>query len=61
MESISSKLDESDLDETECNETKPNYSLDSHNTLHGIGTNIYCNFTKPKAPLKTCKVHSLLA
>ena len=40
MESISSKLDESDLDETECNETKLNYSLDSHNTLHGIGTNI---------------------
>jgi len=40
MESISSRLAENDPDEIECNETKLKYSLDSQNTLQGIGTNI---------------------
>ena len=34
------RLDESEPDEIECNEIKLKYSLDSHNTLHGIGTDL---------------------
>lgn len=37
---ISSRMDARDPDEIECNEIKLKYTLDSHNTLHGIGTNI---------------------